>query len=356
MSAVASPVQAPQLHAHDRRPWQDLLRLSPVQARTRNHLVRWCSLAPQRVTLLDEMLVAGAGTPLACYPVTLHLRSSDGDLQLGCDLAALFPEMARDMLPPLQTSGATEHIECEYLTWMLAPWIDCLTHHLGQELLLSAIVHEQRWDSAHWAMQIWRMQARGPSGTLGLTGSLLPRLAAALPRPALRYEHLAHIPITLHWRVKAPELSHAQLQKLAPNSIILLQNHRAELCLAGKHGVIRLSGDIDQGEFFVNDTHLANEDTLTSPGAPAAMIPLDMIMASIDVILDSIVMPLSEIAALAPGAALPLSQFDTGRAVTLRCNGAPFARGEVIIIGERLGVLITHKAGVLSEFTTQPER
>jgi len=238
---------------------------------------------------------------------------------------------------------------------MLAPWIDCLTQHLGQELRLAAVTHDQRWDYPHWTMQVRRHQTRGQSGTLGVAGSLLPRLAASLPLRAPSYEHLAHIPITLHWRVRAPALSHAQLQALAPKSIILLHHQSAELCLTGRHGIIRLTGVIEQGKFLMNEYQLDSEDPLVSPTAPTGMIPLDMVMASIDVVLDSIVMPLSEISALAPGAALPLSQFETGRAVTLRCNGAPFARGEVIVIGERLGVLITHKAGVLQELASQPQ-
>lgn len=332
--------------------WPDLPLLPLAQAETRNQLVRWCAIAPQRVSLLDETLLVRASAARARYPITLHLRSADGELQLGCDLSALLPEMARDVLPPLHAADADDaddNAELQHATWMLAPWIDCLTQQLGQQLRLERITHDAPWEPGHWAMQAWRVGAQGQSGTLGARGSLLAPLAAALRQPAPRYTHLAHIPVTLHWLVRAPALSQAQLQALAPNSIILLHHHGAELCLTGKHGAIRLRGTIEQGEFFVNDIHLASEDPLAPPNAQSGMIPLDMLMASIDVVLDSIVMPLSEIAALAPGAALPLSQFESGRAVTLRCNGAPFARGEVVAIGDRLGVLVTHKAGVLPD-------
>ncbi|EJN02574.1 FliM/FliN family flagellar motor switch protein [Herbaspirillum sp. YR522] len=343
MTPYDASTPVPGLGGQHAAAWPDLPLLPPAQAETRNQLVRWCALAPRHVRLLDDNLVVGASPARARYPITLHLRSADGTLQLGCDLQPLLPEMACDVLPPLAADDGPEHRRA---TWMLAPWIDCLTQQLGQQLHLERITHDAPWEPGHWAMQVWRSGAPGQSGTLGVTGSLLPRLAAALPARASRYTHLAHIPITLHWRIRAPALSHAQLQALDLKSVILLQYPEAELCLSGRHGTIRLRGTTEQGDFLMNDIHLASDDMLASPHPPGGMIPLDMLMASVDVVLDSIVMPLSEIAALAPGSALPLSQFDSGRAVTLRCNGVPFARGEVVVIGERLGVVLTHTAGV----------
>jgi flagellar motor switch/type III secretory pathway protein FliN len=115
----------------------------------------------------------------------------------------------------------------------------------------------------------------------------------------------------------------------------------------GRGCTICLRGNEREGGFAVQSVDLKKDEHFQSDPIESGLLPLDMIMASIDVLLDTLVMSLSDISALAPGGVLTLSQLKTGRAVTLRCNGAPFARGEIIAVGERLGVLITQKAGVV---------
>jgi len=73
--------------------------------------------------------------------------------------------------------------------------------------------------------------------------------------------------------------------------------------------------------------------------------------AEIDIVLERVVMPLSQVATLASGSVLPLTQLSTGRNVTLYCRSLPFARGEIVVVGQRLGILLLEKVnfGVASE-------
>jgi type III secretion protein Q len=324
-------------------PWSALPRLTPKAARTHSRLAALCGLSPWPVRALGERYWLQWHMPLSAYPVTFQLRVCDDSLRIGCDLAGVLPEFSA---PGLRQLLATHDGDAEALAYLFSEWLDLFGDLLGQSVDLDKVFFDEPWPGLHWAATLTDSEQH--VGTLAVAGGVFH---AALDRfelrPVRRYQSLGSIPVSLSWRVSAPALSASQLSALARNSVLLLNRQPAELCLPGRGCAICLRGHEHKGGFVVQSVDLKRDEHFQSDPIESGLLPLDMIMASIDVLLDTLVMPLSEIGALAPGGVLTLSQLKTGRAVTLRCNGAPFARGEIIAVGERLGVLITQKAGVV---------
>ena len=67
---------------------------------------------------------------------------------------------------------------------------------------------------------------------------------------------------------------------------------------------------------------------------------MEQILLDVDVVLVTLRLSVEEIARLGPGATLELSQSLSHNEVTLRCEGTPFATGQLVRIGQGLGVVI----------------
>lgn len=337
------------------RVWGALPVFSEAQAQAFSRLAALGGFGALPLEVLGVRCEARWRPALPRYPVTFHLQTAAGRVRIGCDLGALWPELAADGLREMLAApadGALEALEGgspddpSVLVFLLGEWIDLLERVLGETPTLRRVCFDQAWPRAHWAVRV--VDAQGHSGTVAFAGqAICDALVDGVAAAPQRYTRFAQVPLTLSWRVAAPTLAFEQLATLVEHAVLLLDEQPVELCLPGRHGRICLRGYEQQGEFMVTGVDLKTDAHFQANPVETGLVPLDMIMASIDVLLDTLVMPLSDIVSLAPGSVLSLSQLQTGRAVTLRCNGAPFARGEVIAVGQRLGVLITQKAGVI---------
>ncbi len=67
---------------------------------------------------------------------------------------------------------------------------------------------------------------------------------------------------------------------------------------------------------------------------------VEQIMLEVDVVLMSLRLSVEEVARLRPGSTLELPGSIERTQVTLHCEGTPFAQGELVRVGETLGVVI----------------
>lgn len=93
--------------------------------------------------------------------------------------------------------------------------------------------------------------------------------------------------------------------------------------------------DQDQG----NDASDATESA-AQPGATNLDPVLSKLPMKLDIVLDTLTLTLAEIEQLAPGQVLPLPRPLEGAMVRLRVNGADYSEGELVAIGDTLGVRV----------------
>lgn len=176
---------------------------------------------------------------------------------------------------------------------------------------------------------------------------LLPSLAPGAA-PLLRWPTL---PVPARLELQQLDLSTSELQQLGPGAVVLLapqaQAHwpNATLHIAGQQLRACLDGsrlridtpiqDYSQ-EYIMSDT--------TTQEAPAPLIDSAQLPLRLSIELPGLELPLAQVAALSPGQILQLGIAPEQAQLTLRANGRPVARGQLVRLGDWLGLRITERA------------
>ena len=82
----------------------------------------------------------------------------------------------------------------------------------------------------------------------------------------------------------------------------------------------------------------------TTQEAPAPLIDSAQLPLRLSIELPGLELPLAQVAALSPGQILQLGIAPEQAQLTLRANGKPVARGQLVRLGDWLGVRITERA------------
>jgi type III secretion system YscQ/HrcQ family protein len=177
-------------------------------------------------------------------------------------------------------------------------------------------------------------------------GQKLPSLAPAAP-PLQRWQAL-RVPARL--ALLQLDLPASELQQLGPGAVVLLAPQASShwpdaiLHIAGQ----RLRGCCEAGhvriETLIDDYSQEQNMSDTPQATPAALVDVAQLPLRLSIELPELALPLAEVAALAPGQILPLGITPDQAQLTLRANGRPVARGQLVRLGDWLGVRITEHA------------
>ncbi len=145
-----------------------------------------------------------------------------------------------------------------------------------------------------------------------------------------------------------------RLRSLSPGSVLLLEQfqpiarHRAQRLYTFDFTLETVSVNTPF-DFDEDDGDTAGFDPLPAAGAPASAPPgLDVarLPVTVEVVLCQLQQRVGDLAALQPGTVFNLPP-DAWTQLQLRVNGQTIARGELVQVGEQLGVQL-HQAPVLS--------
>ncbi|WNH52963.1 type III secretion system cytoplasmic ring protein SctQ [Stenotrophomonas oahuensis] len=145
-----------------------------------------------------------------------------------------------------------------------------------------------------------------------------------------------------------------RLRSLAPGSVLLLEQfqpiarHRAQRLYTFDFTLETVSVNTPF-DFPDDETDTVGYDSLPATGAPALAPPgLDVarLPVTVEVVLCQLQQRVGDLAALQPGTVFNLPP-DAWTQLQLRVNGQTIARGELVQVGEQLGVQL-HQAPVLS--------
>lgn len=260
--------------------------------------------------------------------------------------------------------------DARLLAWTLAyePLLGVLSDLLGTPLLPAELraAPDRQADVWHWVeFRYGRDGDEHCRGLIGLDRSTLDALAAA---PGWhRGEADAHVdrdqvPFPCHLLMPVSDVSASMLRELAVGDVVLLGSRsiatatlrffadtgepsldasRAWLAAAAAGG-ISITRPLSAAELRNLTMSESVSETPPAEGEDATARDVrDTIPVRVDLLLDTLTLSLAELSGIGAGQILELRQPVEGARVELRANGRTFGSGELVSLGETLGVKVT---------------
>jgi len=268
------------------------------------------------------------------------------------------------------------HGESRTLAWSLAheSVLTAFHHVFGVALEAEdAVVPEQspdEWRTLDRPLD-WRLDHRGASihGRIALSPAALARIAAIerwQPAASRASTHCAALPASARLSLRAPAISAAALREFETGDVLVLDTysrcrHNLALEAAGRHWAVRLD-ERSRPMLLSSSIHPPIEpsqsrETHTMSDAPPqpagdaaeaapATSPLDAAMLELTFDIGTLPSSVGELAALQAGYVFELPQTLEQTRTTIRANGRAVGHGELVAVGDSLGVLILDLDGL----------
>lgn len=256
-------------------------------------------------------------------------------------------------LPALQTltnggqfTDLPRELQPAVLMTAFGPVLDAIAAQMGADVTVREVVSREQVRSVDvgWSVTLNEPATARMNGWLGLSRRAAVELSKwvqkAPPRPAW---NLAALPVPLRLVYGETELSAAEFRSLQPFDVIVVDQ------LAGgsaDHIAVRPSsatnwqwiGNLTASQIVVE--RFMKTPTEAAPAQPAAADMaqlLDGLPVRVSFDLGELQLSLQELSTLKAGYTFELAT-PKARPVTIRANGQPVARGEIVQIGEQIGV------------------
>ncbi|HYG04941.1 MAG TPA: FliM/FliN family flagellar motor switch protein [Stenotrophomonas sp.] len=285
---------------------------------------------------LHELRVATP--PDACAAIRLQLSSGLGRGSLDLDLEALDPSLSAELCEQLPVRSLIDALNDN-------PWLDVAEGLLGTALHIESVRLRPRWRRTALTLQARRVPG-ARLGHLALGGEVFVQRVLARPEwqqweADQRARTLPGCTLRAAVCLRASRLRAQQLRHVAAGALVRVIHEQPVLRLRMRRGFHDFPLLIE-GKTCMIESSLP--PPLPGDAADATLVPIEQLALDVDVVLASLRLDLDDLRRLRPGATLELPLPVQRTAVDLRCEGTPFARGELVRIGGRLGVLIEHVA------------
>ncbi|MBO9664249.1 FliM/FliN family flagellar motor switch protein [Dokdonella sp.] len=333
------------------------------------------AIPPDRAAAVTRLLGAGERLLIEADGTRLELRSDVAQEAPHATTAELNHANGR-----LSLVLTTEHHEARVgerswhdfsgdarlLAWALAyePLLMRLSELLGTPLLPAELraAPDRQADVLHWVeFRYGQGEREDCRGLLGLDRAALDTLAAVSgwhrADAEARIER-DEVPLPCRLLLPVPDLSAATLRDVGEGDVILLGSR------AIATSTLRLHADTGQAALDARHAWLAaavaggisitrplsaaefrnltmNESVAETPPALTAEDVRDSIPIRVDLLIDTLSLSLADLGRLGAGQILELRQPVEGARVELRANGKIIGSGELVSLGETLGVKVT---------------
>jgi type III secretion system YscQ/HrcQ family protein len=317
-------------------------------------------IAPEAAAALNELFAEKESLTPPGAPVTTWTFRPATKLDLP---AAILRGVEEELWINLREDGICEHLgqrewwdydaEARVLAWTLAHRV--LIESLGRVLRES--VFPIGWSDERRPppqnprnivveFTLAGADGRKSAGQIGLSAAMASRIASAngWQSQAFASEHWNALPATLRIELRSPPMPLAELIPARTGDVFVL-GRRARCwstvvvgawLASYEDGSLRITGPAAR-EISRETTMIetASEDTV--PQTPA--------LSGVPVVLEfevgALAMPLGKVAALKPGFVLQLSTRLEDARVVIRANGVRIGHGELVTVGDTLGVQVT---------------
>ncbi|SAK61900.1 type III secretion system protein [Caballeronia pedi] len=267
------------------------------------------------------------------YPLRLHGTACGAPLQLDLDAQALLPELSRETL-----EKAGPHAAC-LIADACEDWLCALEGVFGFALDVTAVSFDVAPDPGAYGLALTHVQSGRTAGfsfhNEAVDLWLRRRRDPLCDLRALARRVVVAVPVC----IAGPTLSLPRLRRIRPGDALVLDRHVRYLCLPLRDGMRRFLLKT-QGDQTMIDRSMIDEQH-PAPELTSEFIPIDALTFSFDAMIGSLRLTLDELSRLRSGSLVSLQIAVRERAVTLLCQGMPFARGELVDIDDVLAVRIT---------------
>jgi len=287
------------------------------------------SVGPRRYTLAFEPCRKR-------YPLRLNGTASGEPFELDLDAGALIPALSARSLA--QTGPLAHHLvvdACE-------DWLCALEGLFGFALEISAVSYDAEPDATAYALALTHVQS-GRMASLSFRCETVDQwLRSRTPSPADLRALTRQIVVSVPVCIAGPTLSFSRLRNIRAGDALVLDQRLHYLRLPLRDGAQRVLLKYS-GDQIMIDRPIVDEQN-PAPELTSEFIPIDALNFSFDAMIGSLRLSLFELSRLRTGSLVSLQLSVRERAVTLLCQGVPFARGELVDIDDVLAVRITSLA------------
>jgi type III secretion protein Q len=269
----------------------------------------------------------------ARYPLRLIGMASGHPFTLDCDARALLPELPAQPLP--REDAETRVLVAD----ALEDWLSALEGAFGFSFELQHIAFDAAPPAGIYGMSVTHVQS-GRAAHFSFQCEAVDQWLRRRPGPAAGVDGLGRrlrVPVPVC--MAGPSLSLTRLRRIRPGDALLLERASYYLRVPLRHGARRILLQISGEEILVERPLIDDEND--QPEMTSEFIAVDALTFAFDAVLGTVSLSVHELTHLRAGSILSLQIPVRERAVTLLCQGVPFARGELIDIDDALGVRIT---------------
>jgi type III secretion protein Q len=314
-------------------PWIGMQRLTQADAE-RHNIAALHFGTPYAVSVGVRRYVLQFDACRQRYPLRLAGSTSGHPFALDCDARALLPELPAHPLP--RNDAETRAMIAD----ALEDWLSALEGVFGFSFDLQSVSFDAVPPAGAYGMSLTHPQS-GRAAHFAFCCEAVDqwfrRNLASIPREFGDLNRRLLVPVRLC--MAGPSLSLARLRKIRPGDALLLDRASYHLRVPLRHGARRILLNLS-GEHILVDRPMIDEDR-DQPEMTSEFIAIDALTFAFDAVLGTLSLSVHELAHLRTGSILSLQIPVRERAVTLLCQGVPFARGELIDIDDALGVRIT---------------
>jgi type III secretion protein Q len=314
-------------------PWIGMSRLTQADAERRNVAALHFG-APYTVSVGVRRYVLRFDDCRQRYPLRLTGSASGHPFTLDCDARALLPELPAHSLPrdDAKTRAMIEDV--------LEDWLSALEGAFGFSFELHSVSFDAIAQSGAYGMSLTHAQS-GRAAHFSFRCEAVDQWLRSRPTPASHesgdLSRRLRVPVQLC--MAGPSFSLGRLRKIRAGDALLLDRASYHLRVPVRHGTRRILLNLSGEQILVDRPMI--DDEQNQPEMTSEFIAIDALTFAFDAVLGTVSLSVHELAHLRTGSILSLQIPVRERAVTLLCQGVPFARGELIDIDDALGVRIT---------------
>jgi type III secretion protein Q len=267
------------------------------------------------------------------YPLRIAGTASGQPFTLDCDARALCPELPWQAMH--QLGDAVPRLIADTLT----EWLSALEGAFGFAIQLGSASFDAAPEPGAYGMSLTHTQS-GRTAHFSFHSEAVDQYLRRRPVPAFNaIGRVRQLVVAVPVCMAGPSLSFARLRKIKPGDALLLDRASYHLRVPLRYGARRILLNLS-GEQILVDRPLVDDET-KQPEMTSEFISVDALTFAFDAVLGTVSLSVHELAHLRTGSILSLQLPVRERAVTLLCQGVPFARGELVDIDDALGVRIT---------------
>ncbi|WP_433706285.1 FliM/FliN family flagellar motor switch protein [Paraburkholderia sacchari] len=267
------------------------------------------------------------------YPLRLHGTASGAPLELDLDASALVPALTAQSI---SKAGPLAH---QLIAEACEDWLCALEGAFGFALEINAVSYDATPNPDAYGLALTHVRS-GRMASLSFRCEavdlwLRARASVRADLQSLARQIVIGIPVC----IAGPTLSFSRVRRIRAGDALVLDRHTHYLRVPLRDGAQRILLKLS-GDHAVVDRPLMEEEN-NKPELSSEFIPIDALTFTFDAMIGSLRLSLYELSRLRSGSLVSLQLSLRERAVTLLCQGVPFAHGELVDVDDVLAVRIT---------------